>query len=83
MSKVVLPVTVEIDIPVTRRTKIHAVVNGDGVQVYHSRRLSDVLEYLIDREVVAFEILDEDVAFQLTLRKPPPLSPTPKGPNHG
>ncbi len=79
MALIVSPVTVEIDIPVTRRTKIHAVVNGNGEQIYHSRRLSDVFDFLVEHEVVDLVLLDDDVSFLLTLRKQPPALTTSKG----
>lgn len=73
------PVTVEIDIPVTRRLKIHAVVDGAGEQVFHSRRISEVFTYLVDNGISEFTMLDEDAEFRVTLRAPLAADPNPKG----
>ncbi len=83
MSLLSSPVTVEIDIPVTRRTKIHAVVDGDGVERFHARRISDVLEFLLEHDCKRFVLLDEDVEFQVSLSKPLPPVPSAKGPSNG
>ncbi len=64
------PVIVQIDIPVTRRTKIHAVTNGKGVQVYHSRSFFDVLDFLIEHDVGTIEILDDARSFVIKLSRP-------------
>ncbi len=83
MIAIVPPVSVKIDIPVTRRIKIHAVISGDGDQVFHSRRISEVFTYLLDLEVAEFELLDEDVAFMVKLGKPLSPQPDPKGTANG
>ncbi len=70
------PVTVEIDIPITRRMKLHAVVDGDDTQVFHSRRLSEVFAFLLEHEIGEFRLVDRDADFRVTLR--PPLSPKSK-----
>lgn len=73
------PIVVEIDVPVTRRIKIHAVVDGDGDQVFHSKRISQVFAYLLDNDVHAFTILDEDDEFSVILARPLPRPQTSKG----
>ncbi len=73
------PVTVEIDIPITRRQKLHAVVNGRGVQVFHSRRFSEVLTYLLNHHVRTFKLIDFDAEFRLNLRPPLSHNLKPKG----
>ncbi len=77
------PVTVEIDIPVTRRTKIHAVCDGDGDQIFHSRRITQVFKYLVENGVEDFELLDEDDCFMIKLSRPLPPAPQTKGSSHG
>ncbi len=83
MSRILEPVTVEIDIPVTRRTKIHAVCDGDGEQIFHSRKISQVFNYLVDHGVEVFELLDEDDSFMIKLSRPLPPAPLTKGSSHG
>ncbi len=70
------PITVEVDIPITRRLKLHAVVDGDDTQVFHSRRLSEVFAWLLEHEVGEFRLVDRDADFRVTLR--PPLSQNPR-----
>lgn len=67
------PVVLEIDIPITRRLKLHAVVIGDGEQVFHSRRLSEVFQFLLEHEVVEFLMMDGHAEFRIRIL--PPLSP--------
>lgn len=76
---IVSPVTVEIDIPVTRRTKIHSVIDGDGVEVFHARKISDVFDHLIAHEVSNFTILDDDASYCLVLTASPSPNSNPKG----
>ncbi len=83
MSAIKEPVTVEIDIPVTRRTKIHAVYDGNGDQVFHSRRISQVFDYLLEHSVQAFELLDDDVGYLIGLSRPLPPAHKAKGPTNG
>ncbi len=64
------PVTVEIDIPITRRMKLHAVVDGEDTQVFHSKRLSEVFAWLLEHEVGEFRLADRDASFRVTLRPP-------------
>ncbi len=70
-----LPIIVEIDIPITRRLKLHAVVDRDETQVFHTRRLSEVFAFLLEHEVGEFLLVDHDASFRVTLR--PPLSQNP------
>lgn len=70
------PLTVEIDIPITRRLKMHAVIDRDGEQIFHSRRLSEVFVWLLINEVGEFTMLDGDVEIAVSLRNP--LLKTPK-----
>ncbi len=70
------PITVEIDIPITRRMKLHAVVDGDDTQIFHSRRLSEVFAFLLEHEIGQFRLVDRDADFRIYLR--PPLSPKSK-----
>ncbi len=78
-----LPVSVEIDLPVTRRTKIHEVSDGDGEPIFHSRRISQVFSYLLDNDVQTFELLDEDDVFVVNLSRPLSPKPEKKGRSHG
>ncbi len=75
-SKLRPPITVEIDIPITRRMKLHAVVDGDDTQIFHSRRVSEVFTFLLEHEVGEFRLVDRDASFRVTLR--PPLSQNPR-----
>lgn len=67
------PITLEIDVPITRRLKLHAVVNGHGVQIFHSRRISDAFAFLLEHDVGEFKMVDDDAEFRVSLK--PPLSP--------
>lgn len=70
------PITVEIDIPITRRLKMHAVVDGNGVQIFHSKRISEVFTWILDNEITDFTMLDGHAEFRVYLRAP--LSPNPQ-----
>ncbi len=83
MPAIRLPVVVEFDIPVTRRTRIHAVLDGQGNQLFHSRSLTQVLEFLIENDVGTFELIDDDHAYVLKLSRPPPRPLTEKGDPNG
>ncbi len=65
------PLTVEIDIPVTRRLKLHAVTDVTGTQIFHSRRLSELFSFLADHEVGEFTLVDGDAEFRVSLTRPP------------
>ncbi len=73
------PITVEVDIPITRRLKLHAVVDGGDTQVFHSRRLSEVFSFLLEHEVGEFRLVDRDASFRVTLRPPLLQNPRSKG----
>ncbi len=62
------PLTVEIDIPITRRLKLHAVADRDGEQIFHSRRLSDVFSWLLDNDIGEFTMLDGTLKYAVSLR---------------
>ncbi len=62
------PLTVEIDIPITRRLKLHAVLDRDGEQIFHSRRLSDVFTWLLDNDIGEFTMLDGNLKYAVSLR---------------
>lgn len=85
MTKIDLrgPVTLEVDVPITRRLKLHAVVNGTGVQVFHSRRISEAFAFLLEHEVGEFTMVDEDAAFRVLLKAPLSPDPSPKGKSNG
>jgi len=69
------PLIVEVDIPITRRMKLHAVVKADGEQIYHSKRLSQVFQWMLDNEHTDFTMIDEDSEFRVSLQPPlPPLT---------
>ncbi len=74
-----LPVTVEFDIPVNRRTRIHSVLDGNADPIFHSRSLTDVLDYLIENEVHDFELLDEDRHYAIKLSRVLPIQQPLKG----
>ncbi len=65
------PVTVQIDIPITRRLKLHAVTDARGVQVYHTKKLSDLFVWLLDQELGEFALLTADASFHLALNRAP------------
>jgi len=73
------PVHLEIDVPITRRLKLHAVVNGLGVQVFHSKRISEVFAFMLDHEVGEFRMVDEDHEFRVSLKRPLAADPETKG----
>ncbi len=62
------PLTVDIDIPITRRLKLHAVTDRDGDQIFHSRRLSDVFSWLLDHDIGEFTMLDGNLKYAVSLR---------------
>ncbi len=62
------PLTVEIDIPITRRLKLHAVLDRNGDQIYHSRRLSDLFSWLLDNDIGEFTMLDGTLKYAVSLR---------------
>ena len=64
------PVHLEIDVPITRRLKLHAVVNGHGAQVFHSKRISEVFAFLLEHEIGEFKMVDEDHQFTVSLKRP-------------
>ncbi len=71
------PYTVQFDIAITRRLKMHAVCDRTGRQVYHSRRIADVFAWLLEIDAGEFTMLDEDIEFRVSLKPPlPPTSPT-------
>ncbi len=78
-SDLLLPIRLELDIPITRRQKLHAVVDRRGDQIFHSRRLSEVLTFLQEHEVGQFLLVDDDVAFRVRLLRPLPPKPQSKG----
>lgn len=70
------PYTVQFDIAITRRLKLHAVCDVTGRQVYHSRRIADVFAWLLEIDAGQFTMLDEDNEFLVTLEPPlPPRQP--------
>jgi hypothetical protein len=69
------PITLEVDVPITRRLKLHAVVNGAGEQVFHSRRISEVFGFLAEHGLNEFTMLDEDAEFRVHIK--PALSSNP------
>lgn len=79
MSDLVGPLTVEIDIPITRRLKLHAVVDGNGQQIFHSRRITQVFTWLLENGIPEFTMLDEDTEFQVHLKPPLPPGNSKKG----
>lgn len=76
---ITLPVTVEIDIPVTRRTKVHSIIDGDGVEVFHARKISDVFDHLLEHDVHNFTILDDFSSYRLVLTASASPTSNPKG----
>lgn len=73
------PFTVEIDIAITRRLKLHAVVDGNGEQIYHSRKICEIFAWLLEHAPGEITLVDDDHEFQIMLRPPLSPSPTPKG----
>ncbi len=69
------PLTVEIDIPITRRLKMHAVLDRDGVQIFHTRRLGDLFIWLLDNDTHEFTMLSAGDEFRITLHAPSPVTP--------
>ncbi len=68
-----LPVTVEFDILVNRRTRIHTVIDAAADPIYHSRRLTDIFDFLIESEVQEFELLDDDRHYAIKLSRVVPI----------
>ena len=75
-TELVPPIAVELDLPVTRRIKVHAVVDGNGDQVFHAKRISEVFAYLLEHQICDLVLLDDDAEFRITLH--PPASPPSK-----
>ena len=65
-----IPVTVELDMALTRRSRAHAVVDGNGEQVYHAKRFSEVLTWLADQGVNKALLIDETERFNVLFYRP-------------
>lgn len=59
MTKLLEPVRVELDIALTRRTRTHAVIDAEGVQVHHAKRLSEILMWLHEQDVKKAIFVDD------------------------
>jgi len=72
---VVEPVRVDLDIPVTRRQRVHEVLDGKGVVVFYAREISAVFDWLAENEVAVAHFVDDELAFLIKIEKvrsPPP-----------
>ena len=69
-EKIVQPVTVELDMALTRRSRVHAVIDGNGEQVYHAKRFSEVLVWLMDHDQSKALLIDERERFYVVFHRP-------------
>ena len=64
------PVTVELDMALTRRSRAHAVVDAEGKQVHHAKRFSEILVWLADQDVNKALLIDELERFYVVFHRP-------------
>jgi len=79
MVDLVLPVAVELDVPVTRRLRVHAVFNGDGVQIHHERDIANVFDWLCEMDVSSATFRDHEYSFHVNFQRLPEAPETKEG----
>jgi len=77
------PLTLVLDIPVTRRLKLHAIVDANSEPVFHSKRVSDAFTWFLDNEIGSFGMVDDHVTFHVSLQRNLSPAPQTKDPSHG
>ena len=69
-AKLATPVSVELDMALTRRSRTHAVVDANGDQVHHAKRFSEILTWLADQGVNKALLIDESERFYVVFHRP-------------
>ena len=66
-----LRLVVEVDIPVTRRRRIHQAGYPREPALYHSQTIGDLLRWLVDNEHHEIVIVDGEHEYLISLSVPP------------
>lgn len=75
--------TVETDIYIARRRRVHAVNDARGKPVFHDPHILQVLDWLVEQDVTTARFTDDATAFVITFERVP-LEPDPESePHHG
>ncbi len=68
------PHTVQADIYVARRKRIHQIIDPAGLAVFSAPHILDVLVWLADKDLTTARFTDEETSFTVTFF---PCSPEP------
>ena len=63
--------TVQTDIYIARRTRLHAVHDQFGTPVYHGPHLMNVFDWLFENDITTARFTDEESAYLVTLERAP------------
>ena len=69
--------TVQVDIYTARRQRVHQVIDGRGIPVYHDKHILNVLDWLAERDIRDARFTDDATAFLVTFARAD-LQPTPE-----
>ncbi len=62
---------VEVDIPITRRRRIHSVFDALGKQLFHCQTVSDLLGWLAENDYQHLLVIDADAEYHVDLVRAP------------
>lgn len=79
MEQLSTPLRVDLDLPVTRRNRVHEVRDAQDVPVFYAREISAVFAWLCDNEVNQVTVHDVDLDFIITVHRLTVDDPKPKG----
>ena len=64
-------ITVEVDLQITRRRRVHEVANGYGVTLSHHQTIADLLQWLHANGHDKFKITAGDETYLIQMTVPP------------
>ena len=62
-------ITVHTDIKVTRRKRLHMVMDGTGLLMFSAGTIIEVLDFLYENEHLKARFSDENISFFIEFRK--------------
>lgn len=71
MKQRALLLTVEVDLPVTRRRKIHQAGYPGKDPIHHEKDIGPLLKWLYENEFHEFVFVDGDDQYLISMRVPP------------
>ena len=70
MTQSPVQITVEVDLYVTRRNRVHQVRNDNMEAIFYAKSVGDLLRWLYENGHHTFMVIDDESRFQIALSIP-------------